>query len=140
MRSLDHLTFGLGCDLMVSEGSCRVEVIVLLMCGAAIWSECGVAKWLPVTTRFPFAVHLTAASVACGGDMVTSFLLMASQRISGLTRSFAAILRCARSTTRLGLGGLVPATAEYEHGGVGVVPFPFAGVWSGGLLGVVDGF
>ena len=36
MRSLDHLTFGCGCDLMVSEGSFSVEVIVLLMCGAAI--------------------------------------------------------------------------------------------------------
>ena len=72
--------------------------------------------------------------------MVASFLLMASQRISSLTQSFAAIPRCARSTTRLGLGGLVPATAEYEHGGMRVVPFPFDGVWGGGLLGVVDGF
>ena len=81
-----------------------------------------------------------AASVTWGGVMVASFLLMASQRISGLTWSFATIPRCARSTTRLGLGDLVPATAEYERGGVGVVPFPFDGVWSGGLLGVVDGF
>ena len=72
--------------------------------------------------------------------MVASFLLMASHRISGLTRSFTAIPKCARSTTRLGLGGLVPATAEYERGGEGVAPFPFDGVWDGGLLGVVDGF
>ena len=41
---------------------------------------------------------------------------------------------------RLGLGGLVPATAEYVRVGVGVVPLPFGGVWESGLLGVVDGF
>ena len=65
---------------------------------------------------------------------------MASHRISGLTRSFATIPRCARSTTRLGLGGLVPATTEYVRDGAGVVPLPFDVGWVGYLLGVVDGF
>ena len=64
IRSFDHLTFGRGWDLMVSEGSLRMEVMVLLMCGAAFWSVCEVAMWFPVTTRFPLAVYRTAASVA----------------------------------------------------------------------------
>ena len=140
IRSLDHLMFGHGWDLIVSEGSLRMEVMVLLICRAVFWSVCEVAMWFPVTTRFPLAVHRTAASVAWGGVIVMSFLLMASQRISSLTQSFTVIPRCARSITRLGLGGLVPATAEYVRAGVGVVPLPFGGVWESGLVGVVDGF
>jgi hypothetical protein len=41
--------------------------------------------------------------------------LMALHKISGHSQSSTAILRCDRSTTRLGLGGLILATAEYMH-------------------------
>ena len=95
---------------------------------------------MPVATRLPFAVYLTVASVAWGGVIVESLLLMASQRTSGLTWSFSDMPRCARSTTRLGLGGLAPATAEYMHEGAGVLPLPIEEGWGGALLEVVDGF
>ena len=65
-----------------------------------------------MTTRFPFAVHLTAASVTCGGEIAASFLIRALYKISGFTWLSFVIPMCARSTRRLGLGGLVPATAE----------------------------
>ena len=61
-RIFDHLTFGLGCDLIASEGSSREERMMLLIYGAAIWSKCEVAVVLLVTTRLPFAVHLMATS------------------------------------------------------------------------------
>lgn len=95
---------------------------------------------MPVATRLPFAVHLTAASMVWGGVIVESLLLMASQRTSGLTQSFSDMPRCARSTTRLGLGGLAPATAEYVHEGVGVLLLLIEEGWGGVLLEVVDGF
>ena len=111
----------------------------LLICGAASWSVCVMAAVLPVTTRLPFAVHRTATSLAWGGDIAPRDLLMASHKISGRSRSSLAIPRCARSTMRLGLGGLTPATAEYERGDVLVESFP--GVWVGCFLeGVVEGF
>ena len=65
-----------------------------------------------MTTRFPFAVHLTAASMTWGGEIVASSLIRALHKISGFTRLSFVIPRCARSTRRLGLGGLVPATTK----------------------------
>ena len=90
----------------------------LLICGAVSWSECVVAAVFPVTTRLPFAVHQMATGLTWGRDIAPRDLLMASYKISGHSQSFLAISRCTRSTTRLGLGGLTPATAEYERGAI----------------------
>jgi hypothetical protein len=112
MEILDHLTLALGCVNGEWEGSFKVVERIALICGAAVRREAGVLEGPAVITRLPFAVHLTAASWACGGETSPSFLLRVSQMNSGLGRLSAANSKCARSTTKLGLGGLVPATAE----------------------------
>jgi hypothetical protein len=60
MRVLDHLTLALGCEMGDVEGSLGVRVRMALICGAAVWGVCEVEDGPPVTTRLPFAVHLTA--------------------------------------------------------------------------------
>ena len=62
MMILDHLTLALGRERGVDEGSWSFAVRIALMCGAASWSDGGVAAGPPVTTRLPAAVHLTAAN------------------------------------------------------------------------------
>ena len=84
----------------------------VLIWRAAVWRDCWVAKGPPVTMRFPFAIYLMAASVTCRGEIVANFLIRALDKISSFTQLFFVISRCARSTKRLGLGGLVPATAK----------------------------
>ena len=83
-----------------------------LMWGAAAWREWGVEVGPPVTTRLPFAVHLMAASWTWGGEILLSFSLRERQSTAGVTRVPLLVPDLARSTTRLGLGGLDPAIAE----------------------------
>ena len=64
-------------------------------------------------TRLPLTVHLTAASETCGGEMLPRPQFKVLQMISGLGQSSSVGTICARSTTRLGLGGLTLAVAEY---------------------------
>ena len=109
---LDHLVLARGCVYGEWEGSWRVVVKMALIWGAAERSETGVLDGPAVMMRLPLAVHLTAASWTCGGVTSLSFLLRVSQISSGRGRPSAGRLKCARSTTRLGLGGLDPATAE----------------------------
>ena len=66
----------------------------------------------PVTTRLPFAVHLTAASCTCGGVILLSPSLSVRQMSSGFARFSVLMPKCASSTTRLGFGGLDLTTAE----------------------------
>ena len=108
----DHLTFGLAVGMGLSEGVLKSELRMHVICGAAIWRECGVALGLPVTTRLPLVVHLTATSETCGGEIVPSPRLSMLQRKPGLGRSSSTSARCARSTTRLGLWSLTPAIAK----------------------------
>jgi len=57
------------------EGSLRVVERMALMWGAAERSDTGELEGPAVITRLPFAVHLTAASWACGGVMKPAFRL-----------------------------------------------------------------
>ena len=75
--------------------------------------ECGVVLGPPVITRLPLTVHLMAASKTCGGEMLPRPWFKVLQMISGLGQSSSMGTICARSTMRLGLGGLTPAVAEY---------------------------
>ena len=109
---LDHLMLALGWVKGEWEGSWRVVVRMALIWGAAERSETGVLEGLAVIMRLPLAVHLMAASWTCGGETSPSFLLRVSQISSGQGRLSAGRLKCARSTTRLRLGGLDLATAE----------------------------
>ncbi len=109
---LDHLILARGCVKGEWEGSLRVVERMALMWGAAERSDTGELEGPAVITRLPFAVHLTAASWACGGVTSPSFLFRTSQIFSGRGRLPSGKSKCARSTTRLGLGGLDPATAE----------------------------
>jgi hypothetical protein len=59
---LDYLTFGLAAGRCVFDGALRMSLRVVLMCAAAVWRVAGVEVGLPVTTKLPFAVHLTVAS------------------------------------------------------------------------------
>ena len=88
------------------------------MWGAASWSICGVAAGPPVMTKLPLAVHLIATSWTCRGVMVASSLLRVEHSISGLIWPSWPNLSFARSTNRLGLGGLAPAIAEKMFVGV----------------------
>ena len=72
MRILNHLTLACGYARVWSEGSERVVEMMLLIWGAASWRECGVEVGPPVTTKLPLAVHYTAASSTCGGEMLRS--------------------------------------------------------------------
>ena len=108
----DHLTFGLAVGMGLSEGVLKRELRMLVICGAAIWRECGVALGLLVITRLPLVVHLTATSKTCGGEMVPSPQLSVLQRKPSLGQSSSTSARCTRSTIRLGLWGLTPAIAE----------------------------
>ena len=109
---LDHLMLAQGCMNGEWEGSWRVVDKMALIWGAAERSETGVLDGPAVMMRLPFAVHLTAASWTCGRETSLSFLLSVSQISSGRGQPSTGRLKCARSTTRLGLGGLDPATAE----------------------------
>jgi len=66
----------------------------------------------PVMTKLPLTVHLTATSWTCGGVTAVSSLLRAQQSISGFTWLSFLMPRVAKSTSRLGLGGRAPTTAE----------------------------
>ena len=99
-----------------------------LMCSTANWRVCEVVLGAPVTTRLPRAVHLTAASMAWGGEILLSLSLRVLQMTSGLGLLSSASPRCARSTMRLGLGGLTLAIAKYVFGGFLIFPlFPLSG-------------
>jgi hypothetical protein len=124
MEILDHLTFGLAAGRHASDEMLKNVLSIVLMCAAASWRVARVEAGPPVTTRLPFAVHLTVASETWGGVTSLSFVFRVRQMISGLGRSSAARFRCARSTTRLGLSGLEPAIAEYNLGGVVMGPLP----------------
>ena len=63
-------------------------------------------------TRLPFAIHITAASCTCGGEILLSPSLRVRHTSSGFGRSSALILRCDSSIRRLGLGGPALVTAE----------------------------
>ena len=89
-----------------------------LMWGAASWSMCGVAAGPPVITKLLLAVHLMVTSWTCGGVMVASFLLRAEHSISGLIWPSWPNPSLARSTNKLGLGGLALAIAEKVRVGV----------------------
>ena len=108
----NHLMFGLAVEMGLSEGVLKRELRMLVICGAAIWRECGMALGLLVTTRLPLVVHLMATSKTCGGEIVPSPQLSMLQRKPGLGQSSSTSARCTRSTTRLGLWGLTPAVAE----------------------------
>src|SRR5260221_9175068 len=96
-----------------------------LMWGAAERSDSGELDGPAVITRLPFAVHLAAASWACGGVTSPSFLYRTSKMCSGRGRLPSGKSMCARSTTRLGLGGLDPTTAEYVCWGCCLFSLPF---------------
>ena len=83
-----------------------------LIWGVAERSETGVLDRPAVIMRFPFAIHLTAASWTCGSKTSPSFLLNILQISSGQGQPSTGRLKCASSTTRLGLGGLDLATAK----------------------------
>src|ERR1700730_13874920 len=107
MEILDHLTLALGCGMGEEEVErCSALVRMLLICGAALLREVEVVVGPPVTTRLPLAVHLMAASWGWDRVMSPSFLLRISQTTSGCNRELPWRSRFARSTTRLGLGGL----------------------------------
>ena len=109
---LDHLILARGCVNGEWEGSWRVVVKMALIWGAAERSETGVLDRPAVMIRLPLAVYLTAASCTCGGETSPSFLLSVLQISSGRGWPSTGRLKCARSTTRLGLGGLDLATAK----------------------------
>ena len=111
MRILDHLTLALGCGREFVGSSERVLVMMLLMWGAASWRKWGVALGPLVTTRLPLAVHLMVASLTYGGEIAWRPWLRAWQRWSGFTWFFWLMPSDAKSTTRLGLGGLASAIA-----------------------------
>jgi hypothetical protein len=50
------LMLALGWDMRDVDGSLSASVSMALICGAAIWRDCGEEEGPPVTTRFPFAV------------------------------------------------------------------------------------
>ena len=113
IRILDHFVFGLGCGIggkAVGSGSSLLSRV--LIWGAAIWRDCWDTEGPPVTTRFPFAVYLTAASVACGGEIAASPLIRALYKTSSFTWFSFVRPKCTRSTRRLGLGGLALAIAK----------------------------
>jgi hypothetical protein len=112
MEILDHLMLALGCANRKWEASFKVVERIVLICGVAVRREAGVLEGPAMITRLPFAVYLMAASWACGEETLLSFLLRVLQMNSGLGQLSAANSRCARSTTKLGLSGLVLATAE----------------------------
>jgi hypothetical protein len=139
MEILDHLTFGLAAGRRACEGILRVVLRIELICVAASWRVAGVEAGPPVTTRLPLAVHLTATSETWGGVTSPSLLFRVRQMASGLGRSSSVNFNCARSTTRLGLGGLEPAIAEYFLGGAVMGPLPrFAVAGAGCCFGGVD--
>ena len=109
---LDHLILAQGCVNGEWEGSWRVVVKMALIWGAVERSETGVLDRPAVMIRLPLAVYLMAASCTCGGETSPSFLLSVLQISSGWGWPSTRRLKCARSTTRLGLGGLDPATAK----------------------------
>ena len=112
MIILDHLTLARGGGMGDDEVSLNLLERNAPMCGAANWSDGGVAAGPPVTTRLPTAVHLTAASWTCGGEIPRSSSFSSWHMTSGLGRLSASNFKVARSTTRLGLGGLDPVIAE----------------------------
>ena len=67
----------------------------------------------PVTTRFPFAVHLVAAIQAWLCVESCNALFRILLRVEGLGLYFSAALGLARSTIMLMAAGLDPAIAEY---------------------------
>ena len=109
---LDHLTLARGGGMEVGDVSLNLVERMAPICGAASWRDEEVAAGPPVTTRLPEAVHLTAASCTWGGEMPRSSSFSKRQIASGLGRLLASNFKSARSTTRLGLGGLDPTTAE----------------------------
>jgi len=109
-----------------------------LIWGAAERRETGVLEGPAVIMRLPLAVHLTAASWTCGGETSPNFLLRVSQISSGRGRLSPGRLKCARSTTRLGLGGLDPATAEYVRWGCFAFS-PFFCFWRELVVGPLEG-
>ena len=86
--------------------------MIMLIWGMAAWREWRVEVGPPVMIRLPLAVHLTVASCICGRDIQLNFLLRDQQSTSSFTWFPLSLLNLARSTTRLGLGGLDPAIAE----------------------------
>ena len=99
--------------------------MMALMCSATAWRDWGVEAGLPVMIRLPLAVHLMAASCTCGGDIRLNFSLRERHSTSGVTRFLLSFPNLARSTTRLGLGGLDPAIAVKVQGLGGAFPVPF---------------
>lgn len=67
MEILDHLTLAFGCVNREYEVSFSKVERIALICGVAERRKAGVLAGPMVITRLPFAVHLTAASWACGG-------------------------------------------------------------------------
>ena len=112
MVILDHFVLGLGCGRGESVGRLKECKREMLMWGAANWSVCGVVAGPPVMTKLPLAVHLAATSWTCGGVIAARSLFRVWHSTSGLTRSSVLMPNLARSTSRLGLGGLDPVIAE----------------------------
>jgi hypothetical protein len=97
MEILDHLMLALGCMNEEWKASFKVVKRIALICGAVVRREAGVLEGSAVIIRLPFAVHLTVASWACGGETLPSFLLRVSQMNSGLGWLSAMNSRCATS-------------------------------------------
>jgi len=119
------------------EESWSVVDKMALIWGAAERSETGVLEGPAVIMRLPLAVHLAAASWTCGGETSPNFLLSVSQISSGQGRLSPGRHKCARSTTRLGLGGLDPATAEYVRWGCFAFS-PFFCFWRELVVGLLE--
>ena len=111
MQIFNHFVFGHSCGRGESEDRLRELEREVLMWGAASWRVCGVAAGPPVITRLPFTVHLAVTSWICGGLIAASSLLRGWQSISSFTQSSFLMPSDAKSTNRLGLGGLAPANA-----------------------------
>ena len=112
MRVLAHFTLALGWDRRGVGGSLSNIVRMALIWGAAVWRG-WVDEDPPVIMRLPFAVHLTVASCTCGSGILLNPPLSVRQMSSGFIQFLELTPKCARSTTRLGFGGLDPAAAEY---------------------------
>ena len=87
-------------------------------------------------TKLPLAVYLMVTSWTCGGDIVAKSWLRPQQRDSGDNRPSLLMPRLARSTNKLGLGGLAPAAASMsggvDGGGSFLLAFACIGFLAGG--------
>jgi hypothetical protein len=132
IRILDNLTLAQGWGSGVKGGSRKGLFSASLIGGAAACRLAGVARGGggPVTTKLPLVVHLVAASLTCVGATLPRFSFRISVMMYGFGRLSGLSLSWARSTTKLGLGGLDPMIAEYTFKGALPLPRVAVGGWA----------